>query len=350
MIPGTINEFPYWSFLYGDMHPHLIDMAFTMLTVGLALNLAFAGRFVALGTKTASWVQTTRNSTSAVLSWLWGTGGTGLLTFGLATLALGNLFVTNSWDFPTFAGLTGGAVLIAVLLSRRVPAEAPLGDAPLAHPALVDAPDAPIGARGALVLTITAFLSVGVLAGVALLAYLPFFLTFKAFFTKLMFISDGGTVPGSNAIMHRTTIWEFLVVWGIFVFIGVTYLLVRLWNFPWRDRSFDLFGIVPASARSNPQPANPTRAASKSGPAQVAQRASRLRPATLRVSPAYSGANFPGWMAAFSGSGPDDDAVATPTLEDPGQPNVDPNGVDPSFDSEPLQAPNQIPARWRTAS
>ena len=297
IIAGTINEFPYWSFLYGDMHPHLIDMAFTMLTVGLALNLAFAGRFVALGTKTASWVQTTRNSTSAVLSWLWGTGGTGLLTFGLATLALGNLFVTNSWDFPTFAGLTGGAVLIAVLLSRRVPAEVPLGDAPLAHPALVDAPDAPIGARGALVLTITAFLSIGVLAGVALLAYLPFFLTFKAFFTKLMFISDGGTVPGSNAIMHRTTIWEFLVVWGIFVFIGVTYLLVRLWNFPWRDSLVDLFGIVPATARSNPQPAIPTTAASKSGPAQVAQHASRLRPATLRMSPAYSGAKCQaGWL------------------------------------------------------
>ena len=35
----TINEFPFWTFLFADLHPHLISMAFTILVAALALNL-----------------------------------------------------------------------------------------------------------------------------------------------------------------------------------------------------------------------------------------------------------------------------------------------------------------------
>ena len=77
----------------------------------------------------AGWFRTTRNSISAVLSWLWGTGGAGLLTFGWQRPRPWQPFRHKLVGLPDFAGLTGGAVLIAVLLSRRVPAEAPQGDA-----------------------------------------------------------------------------------------------------------------------------------------------------------------------------------------------------------------------------
>ena len=133
--------------------------------------------------------------------------------------------------------------------------------------------------------------------------------------------------------MHRTTIWEFLVVWGIFVFIGVTYLLVRLWNFPWRDSLVDLFGIVPASAGPIPSPRFPQQRRVNRAGAGRASSASRLRPATLRMSPAYCGGGLSRLDVCLLRSGPDDDAVATPTLEDAGQPNEDPNGVDPSLDA-----------------
>ena len=36
----TINEFPFFSFLLGDLHPHLMALPFTIVAVGLAWNLA----------------------------------------------------------------------------------------------------------------------------------------------------------------------------------------------------------------------------------------------------------------------------------------------------------------------
>ncbi len=79
IIPNTINEFPFWGFLYGDLHPHLIALPITLLVIALAYQIIRLDK-----------AQTTR-----------------FFVYGLISLALGTLAVTNSWDFPTYALLVG---------------------------------------------------------------------------------------------------------------------------------------------------------------------------------------------------------------------------------------------------
>lgn len=250
VIPDTINEFPYWSFLYGDLHPHLIDMPFTVMVVALGLNLVLAGRYIfSHSDHGLSRFDQLRTRASSAFQWLWGRGGVGALTFAFTALALGVLFVTNSWDFPSYAGLLGGIVFVAMLLSRKVP----LVDADGRELAESTQDDRPLGARGAVTFTLATFASLGAMALLAVLAYVPFFLNFKAFYTSIMPLIDGGLIPGTGTIMRRTAIWEFIAVWGIFLFVIISYLAMRLWCFPWRAALADLLGVVPASRQTRPE-------------------------------------------------------------------------------------------------
>jgi YYY domain-containing protein len=82
VIPYTINEFPFFSFLFADLHPHMIMLPVTILAVALAIEL---GR------------TTYRRLSGAAL--------------GLAALALGTLAAANSWDAPTYGMVIGGALI-----------------------------------------------------------------------------------------------------------------------------------------------------------------------------------------------------------------------------------------------
>ena len=43
MIEDTINEFPWFSFLLGDLHAHVLALPFTLLALAFALQVALAG-------------------------------------------------------------------------------------------------------------------------------------------------------------------------------------------------------------------------------------------------------------------------------------------------------------------
>jgi YYY domain-containing protein len=230
IIRGTINEFPFWSFLFADFHPHLIDMPFTLAAAGLSLNLAFAGHYL-LARPGGGLV----NRFKSALGWLWGQGWSGALSFGVLAVILGTLFATNSWDFPTFLGIAGGAVVVALLLgtvrARQV-------DSSGAEPHKLTRGDK-------LVMWASGLGSVGVLAGLSLAACMPFLISFKNVLgLEVRPLVDGGLIPNTSEIMHRTTLPEYLVFWAIFVFVALTYLLARLWSFPWQAAFQDVVNLV----------------------------------------------------------------------------------------------------------
>src|SRR6185312_15757686 len=74
VIPFTINEFPFWSFLYSDLHAHVIDLPIVLLGLGTAASL-----FSASHIRPGAW-----------------------LTVALAALALGAMACINTWDAPTY--------------------------------------------------------------------------------------------------------------------------------------------------------------------------------------------------------------------------------------------------------
>lgn len=75
----TINEFPFFSFLLGDLHPHLMALPYTLVAVGLAWNLARSGE-----------PETRRGRRG----WPARIAITGAVA--------GALYPLNAWDFPTF--------------------------------------------------------------------------------------------------------------------------------------------------------------------------------------------------------------------------------------------------------
>lgn len=93
----VISEFPFFSFLLGDMHPHVLALPFVLLALALALNL-FRGGAASIGqSEGRGW----RTAWATVVA-AFGLDGWGLPLYGLALGALGFL---NTWDFPIYVFL-----------------------------------------------------------------------------------------------------------------------------------------------------------------------------------------------------------------------------------------------------
>ncbi|EMA45477.1 DUF2298 domain-containing protein [Halococcus saccharolyticus] len=79
VIPGTVNEFPLFAWLNGDLHAHMMSTPFLLLAAGL-------------------WFAYYRTPSDAV----WRRR---LLVFGAIPPLAGLLAVVNTWSFPTVAGI-----------------------------------------------------------------------------------------------------------------------------------------------------------------------------------------------------------------------------------------------------
>ncbi len=85
-----IDEFPAFSFVLSDSHPHVLAMPFAFLMMGLALNLYLGG---AKGQTSLGMLSFPIQPASLILS--------GLL--------LGSMAFLNTWDFPVYVALFLGA-------------------------------------------------------------------------------------------------------------------------------------------------------------------------------------------------------------------------------------------------
>lgn len=81
-----IDEFPFFSYLLADMHPHVLAMPFTLLAIALSLNLFIGGEtYLSKGRGLSDWLKNTN--------------------FWLTALVMGSLSFINTWDFPIYVGL-----------------------------------------------------------------------------------------------------------------------------------------------------------------------------------------------------------------------------------------------------
>ncbi len=107
VIPDTINEFPFFTFTYADLHAHMI--ALPIFVLGLAAATAL--------------VRTVR-APSSLEAYMgpWYVSPNELLLIGGLGFVAGALRATNTWDFPTMLIIGVVAIIIGELVRhRRIP-------------------------------------------------------------------------------------------------------------------------------------------------------------------------------------------------------------------------------------
>jgi YYY domain-containing protein len=166
--PGPITEFPYFTFLYADLHAHMINMPLTLAALSWSL----------------SWIL--RAKRRVRLRWL----DTGLAFF-TGGLILGALRPTNSWDFPAYWGLGAAALAFGAWLRRRIPWKALL----------------------------EAVIGLALVFGFAWILYSPFSRWFGQAYTSVVYWEGG-----------RTPLGAYLTVHGIFLFLILSWMAWETWR------------------------------------------------------------------------------------------------------------------------
>ena len=116
---SPITEFPSFSFILGDNHPHVLALPFVLLAIGLALTvlLKAASRQPSIGDETiveASPVSSLASWRSALIPF-----NADWVLFFFSTLVLGGLAFLNTWDFPIYLGLLLLAYLTGELIYTK---------------------------------------------------------------------------------------------------------------------------------------------------------------------------------------------------------------------------------------
>ena len=185
----VIDEFPFFSYLLGDLHPHVLAMPFNLLAIAVALNLFLGG-----------W--------SGRIDLFFGELKISKTGFFTIALILGGLAFLNTWDI-----LPAAALIVFSYALARV-RETGWGWERIEDVLLLGIP-----------VVVTAFLM-----------YLPFFVGFDS--------QAGGIVPNFMFVTRGAHLW---VMWGT-LFIPLLAYLVYLWRSHapanWRASVFTVLGFL----------------------------------------------------------------------------------------------------------
>ena len=168
VIPNTINEFPFFSFLLGDMHPHMMSIPYVIIILGLALNH--------LKTEKEEILSPSRENFIRYAFW-------GLL--------MGSLGFMNSWDLPTAFFISGLAIFFQKY--REIDK---LKNMPWKKLAIV---------WGWILLFM-------------FIPYIPFYINFNS------------QAQGLAVTTQNTKISEYLLIFGVYVFMVLTFMIARYHN------------------------------------------------------------------------------------------------------------------------
>jgi YYY domain-containing protein len=192
----TIDEFPFFSYLLGDLHPHVLAMPFNLLAIAVALHIFLGG-----------W--------RGRLDLFFGQLHVSKIGFLIVAFVLGGLAFLNTWDILLGAGL----IVLSYTLTqvrRQVPEG---GEAGWSWGRLED------------------IFLLGIPAGItAFLLYLPFFISFDS--------QAKGLLPNFMFVTRPVHMW---IMWGT-LFVPVLTYLIYLWrgrtSANWRVGIFMSLGIV----------------------------------------------------------------------------------------------------------
>lgn len=171
----VIDEFPAFSFLLGDLHPHVLALPFGILALAVALNILLKRQ-----SPIANGESPIANPQSLVAEFF-------RPRMLLTALVVGALGMLNTWDIVTYglviaAGFTIGQYRAAGRWSTQV------------------------------LLRSAVFLVLLYIASFVL--FLPFYLSFSS--------QARGIAPN---IFNRTPLHQYLIMWGMFVFVISSFLL-----------------------------------------------------------------------------------------------------------------------------
>ncbi|MFQ5594186.1 MAG: DUF2298 domain-containing protein, partial [Anaerolineae bacterium] len=195
MPNGEINEFPAFTFVYADLHAHMIALPITLLALAMAVQVIRGavrpGTLAELGISLDGppvWLSRIDWAEMAQLA-VWG-------------LIIGSLRATNTWDYPTYLLVAAGALGIRAVWRRG---------------------------RIDLVAVWEAGWRFGVVVALSMFFFWPYIQNYETAYTSVQLWHG-----------ERATLGDYLTIHGFFLFIVGTFLVVEVADW-WRRRGRDVW-------------------------------------------------------------------------------------------------------------